>query len=220
MEFWIIIALVLVAAAVALAVGSSLDRQRTDAIQRLASNLGFQYQPEPKLYLPSQLWQLELFSKGRNRRVNNLIQGRMGNTKVSLCDYRYTSRSGKSSRTYRQTVVVIEADDLQLPSFMLIPENVFHKIGDMFGYHDIDFATHPDFSSRYLLKGSDESWIRQVFHDDVLKFYQHQAHVSTEGIGSVLIYYRAHQRLAPDQWKAFMDEALTGYRHLATEGYS
>lgn len=216
MELWIFIVLFLAIFVVAIAISVYLDRKRTDAIKALADDMGFQFQTEPRTYLPSQIWQFDLFDKGRSRKLKNLIQGRQDRIKVSIGDYQYTSGSGKNRHTYNQTVAFIEADDLHLPSFMLVPEHIFHKIGNLFGYHDIDFETHPDFSSRYLLKGSDETKIRDLFHDGVLKFYQNQSRVSTEGIGTVFIYYRANQRLAPERWKSLMDEALEAHRHLST----
>jgi len=35
------------------------------------------------------------------------------------------------------------------------PESFFHRIGDVFGFKDIDFDEEPGFSGCYLLKGND-----------------------------------------------------------------
>jgi hypothetical protein len=46
-----------------------------------------------------------------------------------------------------------------MPHFALRPEKAWHKIGSWFGHQDIDFDSHPRFSSTYLLRGGDESAI-------------------------------------------------------------
>ncbi|MEC9473853.1 MAG: hypothetical protein VX584_04130, partial [Actinomycetota bacterium] len=67
---------------------------------------------------------------------------------------------------------MLDAEDLQLPTFVIRPENLFHKIGSTFGYQDIDFDAHPTFSKRYLLRGPDEEAIRNTFTDEFLSSYE------------------------------------------------
>jgi len=47
----------------------------------------------------------------------------------------------------------MDCNKLKLPFFELKPENTFHKIGQVFGYQDIDFEAFPNFSKGYLLRG-------------------------------------------------------------------
>ncbi len=72
---------------------------------------------------------------------------------------------------------------MRLPNFTLRPENLFHKIGQVFGYQDIDFDSHPEFSKRYLLKGENESEVRSTFSADTLAFYESDQKLSTEDAG-------------------------------------
>jgi hypothetical protein len=192
--------------------------QRQQAIRSLAQNWGWTYLERPQDYLQPTLWQLNLFNKGRHRRFYTCMQGQRDGAKVTVGDYRYVTGNGKNRQTYNQTVIVIESDTLQLPSFLLMNENLFHKIGNLFGYHDIDFDAYPEFSQRYLLRGSDETSIRARFNDGTLRFYQNQNNICTEGFGSLLVYYRAYRTLPPAQWSAFIEEALTAYRHLNRKG--
>jgi hypothetical protein len=191
-----------------------LQYQRQQAIKALAQNWGWQYLENPQGTLQPTLWQLNLFNKGRNRRFYTCIQGQRYGVKILMGDYRYVTGSGKNRHSHNQTVVVLESDTLQIPSFLLMPEDIFHKIGNLFGYHDIDFDAYPDFSKRYLLRGSDEASIRERFNDGILRFYQSQKNICTEGFGSLLIFYRDHQSLPLDQWASFVDEALRAYQHL------
>lgn len=198
-----------------------LERKRAAAIQQLADTLGFAYQENPLAYLPDSIWSFALFNKGRQRtrRIKNLIQGTQNGATVSIGDYQYTSGSGKNKHTYRQTVVFIESDQLHLPSFLLTPENLFHKVGNLFGYHDIDFDTYPEFSNRYLLRGSDEDSIRHQFHDGILSFYQRQQGIYTEGLGNLLLYYQQQRRLAPKDWHTLLSQAMEAYEQFSQQGY-
>ena len=204
-----LIVILFIGAMIALAIiGYIADQRRTDAVKQLADTMGFSYLEDSSSYLPDTIWQFDLFNKGRRRKVRNLIQGNLDAGNVAIGDYQYTTGSGKHKHTYRQTVVFIESDQLHLPSFLLSPENIFHKIGDLFGYYDIDFDAYPEFSTRYLLRGSNERAIRQQFHDGVLSFYQRRPGMSSEGIGRILIYYKQNQCLPPKDWKSLLHEAL------------
>lgn len=219
MEGWIIILLIVIAAAAAIIIGIVLDRKRTEAIKQLADTMGFDYREHPQAYLPNTIWQFDLFNKGRNRRLTHLIQGTQAEAVVSIGDYKYTTGTQKNRTTHRQTVVFIESDRLNLPSFLLIPENIFHKVGNVFGYKDIDFDSHPEFSNQYLLKGTDEESIRSLFHDGILNIYQRHPGTSTEGLDTLLIYYRRGQRLKPEQWQNLLNEAIEAYEQFSQQYY-
>lgn len=205
--------------ATAIVISIVLDRKRTEAIKQLAATMGFDYREHPQTYLPDTIWQFDLFNKGRNRRLKHLIQGTQEEAIVSVSDYQYTTGTQKNRTTHNQTVVFIESDRLNLPNFLLIPENIFHKVGNVFGYKDIDFDSHPEFSSQYLLKGTDEESIRSLFHDGILNIYQRHPGTSTEGLDTLLIYYRKGQRFKPDQWQNLLNEAIEAYEQFSQHYY-
>lgn len=205
--------------ATAIIISIVLDRKRTEAIKQLAATMGFDYREHPQTYLPDTIWQFDLFNKGRNRRLKHLIQGTQEEATISVSDYQYTTGTQKNRTTHNQTVVFIESDRLNLPNFLLIPENIFHKVGNVFGYKDIDFDSHPEFSSQYLLKGTDEESIRSLFHDGILNIYQRHPGTSTEGLDTLLIYYRKGQRFKPDQWQNLLNEAIEAYEQFSQHYY-
>ena len=194
-----------------------LERRRTEAIKRLADSLGFDYSEHPEAYLPNTIWRFDLFNKGRGRKLKNLIQGSQGGVRVSIGEYKYTQGTQKNRHTHWQTVVFMESERLNLPDFLLIPENLFHKIGTLFGYQDINFDAYPEFSSLYMLKGSDEGGIRQRFHDGVLHFYQNHPRMSTEGAGPMLIYYRSNRRVPLSNWQSLLHEATEAYEQFSQQ---
>ena len=150
-----------------------------------------------------------LFSKGHNRKISNVIKGDTEAIDIFVFDYEYTTGHGNSRNTSRQTVMLFRTADLRLPSFALRPENVFHKIGNLFGYQDIDFEQAQDFSSRYLLKGQDEAAVRDLFTQNVLFTYEQNQGWCTEGDDDTLVVYRASKRVAPDDIPMFMDDGIS-----------
>jgi hypothetical protein len=186
-------------------------RKRTEGLQAAAATMKFTFSPEDDPALRGRLAGFHLFSQGRSRKIRNVLRGRAGDTDVLMFDYRYTTGSGKNSHTWKQTVMVFESAGANLPDFSLRPEHIFHKLGQVFGYQDIDFDSHPGFSKHYLLKGSDEQQLRNIFTTDVLSFYETQKRVSSEAAGGQFLYYRAGKRIAPDKVADFIRDGVRAF---------
>jgi hypothetical protein len=79
---------------------------------------------------------------------------------------------------------------MNLPSFLLEPEKILHKIGEFFGGGDIDFPESPVCSSKYLFKGTELERITSLFSPEVRAFFEQNLGWSLEGIGDALIAFR------------------------------
>ena len=192
-----------------------IDRWRTQIIQSVADEWGYEYYQNGRQRLPLAVSQSNLFSRGRNGRLRHLIQREQSEVTVSIGEYGYTTGSGKNKKRHRQTVVFIESPKLSLPQFLLLPENILHKIGKIFGFQDIDFSSHPTFSKRYLLQGQDESSIRSSFHEGVLDFFEgRKQRVCVEGAGSMLMYYYAGRLHNPRKWQQIIAIAFKTYEQF------
>jgi len=139
------------------------EKKRTEKMRAAAANLGLTFEAEQAHEMVGQLSHFPLFQMGHTKRLRNVIAGSEGGVEFKLFDYRYTTGSGKNSHTWHQTVLMMRSSRLRLPSFTLRPENIFHKIGGVFGYQDFDFDSHPTFSKKYLLRGQVEGEIRHTF---------------------------------------------------------
>jgi hypothetical protein len=146
---------------------------------------------------------------GHSRIIRNLSRAQRGDRQVTIFDYRYVTGSGRSRHVWDQTVVHVRSPRLRLPRFALRPEHLFHKIGGLFGYRDIDVESHPAFSSNYLLRGEHEFAIRAAFGPGVLDFYDRNHPCSTEGAESELFFWRTSRRVPPEDLPAFVDLALS-----------
>ena len=212
MENFVQVAIVVGIFLLGLALSTYVRHRRTEAVKKIAAELGFEFLGHGNEKLPILARNLDLFSKGRSQQIRNLVRTQREGATIFVFDYQYQTGSGKNRRTHYQTVVLFESNTLALPRFFLVPENLFHKIGNLFGYRDIDFCEHPRFSRKYLLRGELEDSIRRIFNDRVISLYESRQGVSTEGLETILAYYYAYQSAPPKLWKDFLQEALDTYR--------
>ena len=139
------------------------ERKRAEAFEQAARSLGFlpatgpTSSPEPDPLFP-------LMDRGHSRKVTNAWSGILDGAPVRLFDYRFTTGGGKSQHVHRYTVAVFPEAGPTLPEFDLAPESVLSRIGQIFGYQDIDFPEDEGFSRQYLLRGRDEGAIRSALH--------------------------------------------------------
>lgn len=193
------------------------DKKRSEALQAIASALNFSFERKDDGSLLPMYNNFDLFSKGRSKKISNIMHGNSGDMDITIMDYQYTVGGGKNSSTYTQTLIVVQSRYLLLPPFALSPENIFHKIGAIFGYKDIDFSSHPEFSKQYLLRSDDEDSVRETFTDELLKFYEKNKGLSTESDHDRFIYYRANKRISPKDIQAFLQEGINLYGLFKTK---
>ena len=199
---------------VGFAISKYLDSRRAKAVRAIATQIGFDYYGQSRQFMHNSVWRSELFTRGRRGYLKNLIRGNVENLPVAIADYQYTVGSGKNKRTVRQTVAVVELQQTTLPQFLLKPETMFHKIGGLFGYQDIDFETHPDFSKHYCLQGHNEDTIRDCFFSDVLTFFENHRQFWVESTGSALIVYKQGRSHKPQDWQKLINSACRVYRQF------
>ena len=190
------------------------EKQSTEGIGRLARNRGFTFLPQPDAGFLARLKTLYLFSRGRSKRVKNMMVRTDPEVKITVMDYRFTTGSGKNSHTWNQTVALLESEALIIPNFELRPENLFNKIGSAFGFQDIDFSRHPEFSNRYLLRGKQEAAVRRHFTPEVLRFLETRTGLSVEGERGRLVVYRSGRKIPLPEVESFLREALRVFELL------
>ena len=147
------------------------DKKRTEKLRQIADEMGLPFYPQGNDSLISELSNFPLFSEGRSKKIKNMLHGETSEVEVGIFDFRYTTGSDKSSHTHKQSVAYFRSPELDYPDFALRPEHLFHRIGGVFGYQDIDFESHPRFSKSYLLRGNSEHKIRLLFNDEILAFF-------------------------------------------------
>jgi hypothetical protein len=209
-KYWVLFMILAgVVIAVAALAGQYLrEEEMRKRWRAVADREGFSFLAEGDAALWHAVDRFPLFSRGRARKMTNVLRKNVEGRAVWIFDYRFTIGSGKHSHTHRQTVAVFESEQNRLPWFTLRPEGLFAKLGSFLGQQDIDFERHPAFSDAYLLQGEDEARIRKVFTDRVLSYYAGRSGLCTEGGGPRIVCYRAGQRIAPERVDAFLRQGL------------
>jgi len=183
------------------------EKKRTKQLSEISSDLKLSFYPDGKDSIFESI-SFGIFDYGN---VSNMMHGEASNAEFAIFDHRYTKQEHFSLRNNlpcKQTAIYFNPTNLNLPRFTLSPENLLHKIGSAFGYQDIDFPTHPDFSKRFLLRGEDETKIRALFTNKLLNFLESQQKITIEGGGNQLILYRDNKRIRPEEWQNFIDQGF------------
>jgi hypothetical protein len=191
-----------------LIVRTAQEQQRREQLQAVARRMGFDFSVEAEPGLWGRVADFSLFSRGRWRKIDNVMRRQIHDIDVTLFDYRYSTNSGKHNRTHYQTVVLFETGRLELPRFTLRPKHFFHRVASALGGQDIGFEAHPVFTESYLLQGPDEARVRRLFGEEPLLYYTRHADLHTEGDGRRLILYRGGRRADPQGMEDFLQQGL------------
>jgi hypothetical protein len=195
-----------------------MANQRREEFEHLAKGRGWQFTPsiEPEQCLE---WgAFPLFERGSrgSRRATNLITCEMDGMHVVLFDYRFVTGSGKNRTRHDQSVICLRSDRLKLPSFELRPEHFGHKIASVFGFKDIDFDASPEFSSRYLLRGENESRVRTLFGSNLRRHLEDASKRSFEGLNDRLLVYQQRKRCKPEEAVSLIRDVVSSGRQFQT----
>ena len=198
----------IVSSSLILLIGYLYEKRRTEALLQVARTLGLSFEKSVKFNkLEEQYNCFQLFNHGHAKEIKNRMHGHRSSANLMIFGYEYTIGSGKHSSTHKQTVISFETDRMTLPSFYLSPQTFIHKIGKIFGFQDIDFEKHPDFSDTYLLRGNDNEEVRRVFSPKILSYFERNKGINIEAKGNIILCYKKSKRIKPDDIKDFLAEA-------------
>lgn len=186
-----------------------LERERRDALARLAQRLRLAFLPEGEPALLAACDQLIGTQHKHSTRLRNVMSGKRDSTPFDLADYSFVTGGGKHSYLHQQTVVVARLG-FPLPDFHLRHENWLDKIGDYVGWHDLDFDHRPEFSSRHFLRGKDEMAIRALFSDRALGLLEREERrdLILGGHGDALLIYSGNKFVKPEELEGYLDWAI------------
>lgn len=207
------IQVIVVGAVIALVVwgiryGIKAQKQRLAELRQVAQAMGFTFEEEGSSRIADLTGGFPLCGIGRSRRWRNTMTGKTADREAIIGEYSYVTGSGKSQHHSQQTVAVFPAGARGLPEFTLAPENFFHRIGQVFGYQDIDFDSSEEFSKHYLLRGADEAAIRRAFNIDVIAWFAQNGGWSVQTAGGHLAIFHTERTCKPAEVPTFLADAL------------
>jgi hypothetical protein len=177
------------------------------ARQVVANQMGWQFSRDIAWASIPYANYFQLFTQGIGRRVYDVIHGEAEGVGITIFNYQFAAKATVAQTVHAQTVAMFQSNSISLPAFLLRPSSIKHQLGAAFSA-SISFPTHADFSSQYLLSGSDEIALRSLFSDSALAFFAGQPGWSLEGGGSQLFLYRESQILTPQYTPTLVNEGL------------
>lgn len=186
-------------------------RQRQEDMQAAAEEMGLEFIPKGDDAFSERVSRFKLFNKGHDRKILNIVLGETEHFELTIFDYHYTTGGGEHQQRHRRAVALMESPELKVPAFTMRPEGMFDKLGAVLGLQDIDFKSHPVFSTKYLLKGDDEQQIRDFFDDSILSLMEKKQKLCVEAVPGKMIVYYANRPPRADQLKSLFAEALEIY---------
>ncbi len=187
------------------------EKKRTARLEIVVAEMGLEFQPLGDSQLLARLAGFPLMNVGRRQELKNLVVGDTSQGQLALFDFRYITGGGDSQKTRRQTVIAMEAAELeQLPAFNMRPEGFWDRVGSAFGMKDVDFDEHEDFSANFLLKGEDEEAVRALMDKELLDFFADRPDLCCEGRPGMFLYYRRYKRVEPEVHilEGFLEEGM------------
>lgn len=192
------------------ALGKTLARKRTEALQNAATMIGFTFGGEDwpdKGRAP--MLETELFGKGHGHQVKNILAGSAAGFRASLFDYTFVQGTGKNSQSYTQTVATFSKDGASLPCFELHEASTWDRAWDAVAHKNIHFEAAPEFSRPYVLRGALPEKVQELFTPGLISFLEGldaREKWRIEGAGDTLVVYRPSKKVAPEKLRDFLDQ--------------
>lgn len=185
------------------------EKRRTEQLGESAGRLGFEFEAEPDAEFSTRIAGFSLLAEGHARKARNVARRRISDLNVALFDFRYTTGGGKTSHTWKQTVLLIESGRLRLSDFTLRPKGFWDGVAATLGKRSIELEAYPSFAASYRLDGSDRDQVSALF-EPVAGYFLKNKDWWIEGHEDQLLVYRRAQRLNPDaaQIAAFLRKGL------------
>ena len=190
-EPWILVGGVLAVIAAGALVQRALDRKRREAYTEYCLIRGYSYEPQRPGGEQRFRDAFEPFQKGNTKSWRNAITGTKNHAPFTAFEYVWHTGAGRNRHKHVVSGVVWERDGTPFPTFSLLPEGWFSRLGDFFAKRDIDFLDSPEFSAAYQLKGPDEDAIRRLFTPEIRHFFAATPQQKVTGGGSFLIWWSA-----------------------------
>lgn len=187
-----------------------MEKKRTEAMSAWASTHGFQFEGEAP-QLAGELNGFKLFNQGRSRKAKNLMRGSKEPGAVRVCDYQYTTGSGKHQQVHQQTICILNTPGRQAPHFFLRRQRaLFDALGKMFGGQDINFDDDPTFSKAYVLQTSGEvEQLRRFMSAGLRETFNRlsEKNLVMEVVGDTLVLHQG-KRLKPEEIDGLVADAV------------
>ena len=177
-------------------------------LQNIANTEGYKYNYSVD-WDTTYLKKFHFFEIRPIERKSNCLEGVFNDFNVSweIADVTFNDGAAFSAETFYTTVMALKINK-KMPIFSMEKEGLFEKIFDKViafaGRKDIDFEMYPNFSSKFLITGRDESEIRAFFTDEIISFFENRQIYHIESNGNGLIIFNKIKLARTDETMALI----------------
>ena len=97
--FFLFLVFMVIGLVIYLILRAAHEQQRMEQLRVVAGRMGFSFAAQAEAGLWGQVEGFYLFSRGRSRRIHNVMRRQIHDIDVTIFDYRYTTQNGKHSHT-------------------------------------------------------------------------------------------------------------------------
>lgn len=165
--------------------------KRRKALEKFAHEKGLSFNAGNDHAMES-LYSFSILKTGSRRYAYNVMEGAWNNRRISAFDYHYetysTDSKGRRTTHHHYFSAVVVNACLSLKPLFIRKENFFDKIGEFFGYDDIDFES-AEFSKKFCVKSPDKKWAYDVLHQETMEFLLQSPRFTLDFQGCHIIAY-------------------------------
>ncbi len=183
--------------------------QRQKKLYRMAMENGWEYQQQME-YNVSNLSKFKFFESRPIEYKENIIRGKCkkSDVKWELADITFDEGALTAKEVYHTTVEMLHLEE-EIPVFILESETFldryFDRVLGFSGQKDIDIQRYPDFSDKFILKGSNEESILRFFNSSIIHFLDDHEVYHIESNGNSLLIFRNLRIAKTEDIKTMME---------------
>ncbi len=197
------------------------EKKRRAAWEEISQRLGARFTPKGSNVFST--FPFQLFNSGTSRKMKNHLQWESEGVTVHLADYQYTIRTytgrNRTSKTYKQTICILEKEGLDLPrTFLRRQMAMLDWVGGKFGAQDINFDEDPEFSKSFVLKGDEVRTPQIVGHEMRQHFIQNRKLFKTVEMNGNALMINFGKRKKPDEYAELVALAMPIHYMAGSQG--
>lgn len=143
------------------------DRKRRRLLAAWARSQGFVVHNQRRTGWERDYPAYRLFTRGYGRHSTLHLDGEVDGRRVRCLDYRFTTGSGRSRKTHRYGVVLMDTNTPVIP-LHIRREHALDRLGEFLGGGDINFESDA-FSRRFHVSSADRKWAYDVIQTDMME---------------------------------------------------
>lgn len=116
--------------------------------------------------------------------------------KIEISDITLTEGARTAQEDTHITAIMVSDINVIIPDFALEPERMWTKFSELSFGKDIDFKNHPEFSSKYYLRGEQEGAVREFFSESLIGYLETHEDIHIESHNNKLLVYRKREELS------------------------